>query len=50
MSKIRGNFSKDFKAKVVLEALKERNTLETLAKKIRVATDSNFKMEDGSIE
>jgi transposase len=33
MSKIRRNFSKDFKTKVVLEALKERNTLKSLAKK-----------------
>ena len=33
MSKIRRNFSKDFKTKVVLEALKERSTLEVLAKK-----------------
>lgn len=33
MSKIRRNFSKDFKTKVVLEALKERETLEVLAKK-----------------
>ncbi len=29
----RRKFSKDFKAKVVLEALKERETLESLAKK-----------------
>lgn len=29
----RRKFSKDFKAKVVLEALKERDTLESLAKK-----------------
>jgi transposase-like protein len=33
MSKIRRNFSKEFKKKVVLEALKERSTLEVLAKK-----------------
>jgi transposase-like protein len=33
MSKTRRNFSKEFKAKVVLEALKERETLENLAKK-----------------
>lgn len=33
MSKSRRRFSKDFKAKVVLEALKERETLESLAKK-----------------
>jgi transposase len=29
----RRKFSKDFKVKVVLEALKERETLESLAKK-----------------
>ena len=33
MSKIRRNFSKNFKTKVVLKALKERSTLEVLAKK-----------------
>jgi len=33
MSKTRRKFSKEFKAKVVLEALKERETLESLAKK-----------------
>ena len=33
MSKNRRVFSKDFKAKVVLEALKEKNTIEALAKK-----------------
>jgi transposase len=33
MSKIRRNFSNAFKSKVVLEALKERSTLEVLAKK-----------------
>ncbi len=33
MTKIRRKFSKDFKTKVVLEALKERETLESLAKK-----------------
>lgn len=33
MSTIRRKFSKEFKAKVVLEALKERETLESLAKK-----------------
>ncbi len=33
MSKSRRVFSKDFKAKVVLEALKEKNTIEVLAKK-----------------
>ncbi len=31
--KTRRRFSKEFKAKVVLEALKERETLESLAKK-----------------
>jgi transposase-like protein len=33
MSKIRRVFSKEFKAKVVLEALKEKSTIEVLAKK-----------------
>lgn len=33
MSNTRRKFSSDFKAKVVLEALKERETLENLAKK-----------------
>jgi len=33
MSSTRRKFSTDFKAKVVLEALKERETLESLAKK-----------------
>jgi len=36
MSKTRRNFSKEFKAKVVLEALKERETLENLAKKFEL--------------
>ncbi len=33
MSTTRRKFSKEFKAKVVLESLKERETLESLAKK-----------------
>ena len=33
MSKSRRVFSKDYKAKVVLEALKEKSTIEVLAKK-----------------
>lgn len=33
MKTTRRKFSKDYKAKVVLEALKERETLESLAKK-----------------
>lgn len=33
MSKTRRVFSKDFKSKVVLEALKEKETIEVLAKK-----------------
>jgi transposase len=33
MPRIRSVFGKDFKAKVVLEALKEKETLEVLAKK-----------------
>jgi len=36
MSKTRRNFSKEFKAKVVLEALKEQETLEVLAKKFEL--------------
>lgn len=32
MSRIRRTLSKDFKAKVILEALKEKDTLEVLAK------------------
>lgn len=33
MSRIRRTFSNDFKSKVILEALKEKDTLEVLAKK-----------------
>ena len=33
MSKIRRTFSKEFKSKVVLESLKEKETIEFLAKK-----------------
>jgi len=33
MSRIRRVFGKDFKAKVVLKALKEKETLEVLSKK-----------------
>jgi transposase len=33
MSKTRRTFGKDFKSKVVLEALKEKDTIEVLAKK-----------------
>jgi|Laugrespbdmm15sn_2_1035079.scaffolds.fasta_scaffold236296_2 transposase len=33
MSKTRRVFSTDYKAKVVLEALKEKNTIEVVAKK-----------------
>jgi transposase len=33
MSRIRRTFTKDFKSKVILEALKEKDTLEDLAKK-----------------
>lgn len=33
MSRNRRTFSKEFKAKVILEALKEKDTLEVLAKK-----------------
>jgi len=38
MSKTRRKFSKEFKAKVVLEALKERETIESLAKKFELQT------------
>jgi transposase-like protein len=38
----RRTFGKDFKAKVVLEALKEKDTIEVLAKKIRAVAQSNF--------
>lgn len=33
MSRIRRTFSKEFKSKVVLESLKEKDTIEVLAKK-----------------
>ena len=33
MSRTRRTFGKDFKSKVVLEALKEKETIEVLAKK-----------------
>jgi len=36
MSKTRRKFSKEFKSKVVLEALKERETIEVLAKKFEL--------------
>ena len=36
MSRTRRTFGKDFKAKVVLEALKEKDTIEVLAKKYEV--------------
>jgi len=36
MSKTRRVFSKEFKSKVVLEALRERDTLEVLAKKFEL--------------
>jgi transposase len=36
MSRIRRIFEKDFKAKVVLEALKEKDTIEVLAKKYKL--------------
>jgi transposase-like protein len=41
----RRTFGKDFKAKVVLEALKEKDTIEVLAKKIRAVAQSNFNVE-----
>ena len=37
MSTTRRKFSKEFKAKVVLESLKERETLESLAKKYELS-------------
>ena len=36
MSKTRQTFSKDFKAKVVLEALREESTIQQLSVKYRV--------------
>ena len=36
MKTTRKKFSKEFKAKVVLEALKERETLESLSKKFEL--------------
>jgi hypothetical protein len=44
MSRTRRTFGKDFKAKVVLEALKEKDTIEVLAKK-RAVAQSNFNVE-----
>ena len=43
----RRNFSADFKTKVVLEALKERNTIEELAKKYELHPNqvTNWKKE-----
>jgi hypothetical protein len=41
MSRTRRTFGKDFKAKVVLEALKEKDTIEVLAK-VRAVAQSNF--------
>lgn len=47
MSNSRRRFSKDFKAKVVMEALKERETMESLAKKyeLQPAQISTWKRE-----
>ena len=47
MSKTRRVFSKDFKAKVVLEALKEKSTIEALAKKYELLPNqiSTWKVE-----
>ncbi len=36
MSKIRRTFTREFKSKVILEALKEKDTLEVLAKKFEL--------------
>ncbi len=36
MSKTRRTFRKNFKSKVVLEALKEKDTIEVLAKKYKL--------------
>jgi hypothetical protein len=44
MSRTRRTFGKDFKAKVVLEALKEKDTIEVLAK-VRAVAQSNFNVE-----
>lgn len=47
MSRIRRTHGKDFKAKVVLEALKETSTMEVLAKKYELLPTqiSNWKAE-----
>ena len=47
MSKSRRVFSKDFKARVVLEALKEKSTVEALAKKYELLPNqiSSWKSE-----
>jgi hypothetical protein len=50
MSRTRRTFGKDFKAKVVLEALKEKDTIEVLAKKVRAVAQSNFNVEVRSTE
>jgi hypothetical protein len=44
MSRTRRTFGKDFKAKVVLEALK-KDTIEVLAKKNTSVAQSNFNVE-----
>jgi hypothetical protein len=44
MSRTRRTFGKDSKAKVVLEALKEKDTIEVLAK-VRAVAQSNFNVE-----
>ena len=47
MSRTRRTFGKDFKAKVVLEALKRKRYLRGISKKIRVASQPNFTVEGG---
>ena len=49
MSATRRKSGKEFKAKVVLESLKERETLESLAKKYELLTHSNFSVESPSV-
>jgi len=52
MNKTRQTFSKDFKAKVVLEALREESMIQQLSVKYRVLYDDYFakEFEDFAIE
>ena len=49
MSKSRRVFSKEFKAKVVLEALKEKSSLDILAKKDELLGKQNFMWKSETI-